>query len=100
VIRPAAADEAPAIAALVEAAYTPWVPIVGRRPAPMDDDFAARIASQQAWVLAENGRLLGVLILEGHQGHRLLVNIAIAPASARGGLGRMLLAFTEAEARR
>lgn len=93
-IRPAAADEAPAIAALVEAAYTPWVPIAGRRPAPMDDDFAARVASQQAWVLAENGRLLGVLILEGHQGHLLLVNIAIAPASARGGLGQMLLAFT------
>jgi len=100
VIRPARPEEAPLFAALVERAYGPWVPIIGRRPFPMQDDYAARIAAGEAWVLEVAGTLCGVLVIETHPDHLMLDNIAVDPARQGKGDGRVLLDFAEAEARR
>jgi ribosomal protein S18 acetylase RimI-like enzyme len=100
VIRPARPEEAPLLAALVERAYGPWVPVVGRRPFPMQDDYAARVAAGQAWVLEEAGALCGLLVIEAHPDHLMLDNVAIDPARQGLGDGRLLLDFVEAEARR
>ena len=62
-IRRARPDEAPLLRALVERAYAPWVPVVGRRPGPMDDDYDARVAAGEAWVLEGEGAVLGLLVL-------------------------------------
>jgi GNAT superfamily N-acetyltransferase len=99
-LRPARPDEAAALAALVERAYAPWVPIIGRRPAPMDDDYAARIAAGEALVLERDGALIGLLILEDAADHLWLDNISVDPALHGQGLGRALMAEVEAEARR
>lgn len=96
-IRPAIAGEAASVAALVRAAYAPWVPRIGREPLPMRDDYAARIAAGQCWVL-DDGAIRGVVVLEDQPDALLLDNIAaVAPGA---GIGRVLMAFTEAEARR
>lgn len=97
--RRARPEEAEALRALVRAAYAKYIPRLGREPAPMLDDYAARIAAGQAWVLEEDGALLGALILEDEPGALLLYNIAIAPEAQGKGIGRRLIAFTEAEAR-
>ncbi len=99
-IRPARPAEAPLLRALVERAYAPWVPVVGRRPMPMDDDYGARVAAGEAWVLEEAGAVRGVLVLEEHADHLLLDNVAVEPARRGEGHGRALLDFAEAEARR
>jgi ribosomal protein S18 acetylase RimI-like enzyme len=99
-IRRALAAEAPAVAALVERAYAPWVPVIGRRPAPMDDDYALLIAHEEVFVLARDGRLAGILVLAVEPDHLWLDNVAVEPALKGQGLGRALLAFAEAEARR
>lgn len=99
-IRPARPGEAPRLAAIVEAAYGPWVPIVGRRPFPMQDDYAARIAAGQAWVLEDGGTVVGLVVIEREPDHLMLDNIAIDPARQGRGDGRVLLDFVEAEARR
>jgi ribosomal protein S18 acetylase RimI-like enzyme len=99
-IRLARANEAAAVTTLVEAAYSPWVPILNRRPGPMGDDYAARIAAGEAWVLEEVGALRGLLVLEDHPDHLMLDNIAVDPARKGMGDGRVLLDFAEAEARR
>jgi ribosomal protein S18 acetylase RimI-like enzyme len=98
VIRPAAPHEAPAIDAVVQAAYAPWVPVVGRRPLPMDDDYEARVAAGEAFVLDEAGVIAGILVLEEAEEYLLLDNVAVDPARRGGGLGRVLIAFAEAEA--
>ncbi len=99
--RPARPDEAAAIAALVEVAYAPWVPLVGQRPRPMDDDYAARVARGEAFVVAEaSGALAGLVVLEERDSAFWLDNVATAPAYAGKGLGRRLIRFAEAEARR
>ncbi len=99
-IRPAVAADAARIAAIVEAAYRPYLERMDRRPAPMDDDYAARIAEGLTFVLEEDGEIGGILVLETHADHLLLDNLAVDPACHSQGLGRRLLAFTEAEARR
>jgi len=99
-IRLARANEAAAVTTLVEAAYSPWVPILNQRPGPMGDDYAARIAAGEAWVLEEVGALRGLLVLEDHPDHLMLDNIAVDPARKGMGDGRVLLDFAEAEARR
>lgn len=91
--RLARSGEAAALLALVRAAYAHYVPRLGREPFPMTDDYEARIAAGQAWLIPDTA----VLVLEDTAGGLLLDNIAVA-ASARGqGLGRALIAFAEAE---
>ncbi len=98
--RPARPDDAPALRDLVRAAYAHYIPRLGREPAPMTDDYPARIAAGQAWVLEQDGALVGALVLEDTPDALMLYNIAVAPAAQGQGLGRRLVAFTEAEARR
>ena len=99
-IRRARPDEAPLLRALVERAYGPWVPVAGRRPMPMDDDYGARVAAGEAWVLEEAGAVHGLAVLVEHADHLLLDNVAVEPARKGKGDGRALLDFAEAEARR
>lgn len=100
VIRKARAGEADTIRDIVVAAYRHYVPIIGRQPGPMVDDYAARIDAGQAWILEEAGRPAGVLVLEDGPDCFLLDNIAIHPDRQGMGLGRLLLDHAEAEARK
>jgi len=99
-IRLASGDDAPAIAALVERAYLPWIAIAERRPRPMDDDFAKRCAVGHAYVMEDNGELLGVAIIENMPGYLFLHNVAVDPGRHSQGVGRELMQFVENEARR
>jgi ribosomal protein S18 acetylase RimI-like enzyme len=88
-----------AIRALVEAAYAPWIAAIGRRPGPMDDDYAARVTAGEVLVAEDAGRLVALLVTERHADHLLIDNIAVVPAAQGRGLGRAMLAAAEAEAR-
>jgi GNAT superfamily N-acetyltransferase len=99
-IRPALPADAARVTAIAEAAYRPYLDRMTRRPAPMDEDYGARIAAGETWVLEEDGVILGLLVLEDHPGCLLLDNIAVDPARHGQGIGRRLLEFTETEARR
>jgi ribosomal protein S18 acetylase RimI-like enzyme len=99
-LRPAREDEAAAVAALVEAAFARHVEAVGRRPMPMDDDHAARIAAGQQWVREGDDGLSSSIVLVDAGDHLVVNNVAVAPSCQGRGLGRELLAFAEAEARR
>ena len=99
-LRRASAEDVPAIAALVRAAYSKYVPRLGRTPKPMMADYSVSIARHQVWVLEEKGTLIAVLELIPGSGHLLIENIALLPAHQGRGLGRKLMAFAEEEARR
>ena len=99
-IRPAVLSDLARIEAIVEAAYRPYLSRMDRRPAPMDDDYARRIAEDLVFVLEEDGEICGLLVLEAGPDHLLLDNIAVDPARHRRGIGRRLITFTEDEARR
>lgn len=101
-MRRARPDEAEAVRALVESAFARHVAAVGRRPAPMDDDHAARIASGEQYVAdgAAPGTLAASIVLVDAADHLVVNNVAVAPAEQGRGRGRALLAFAEDEARR
>jgi ribosomal protein S18 acetylase RimI-like enzyme len=99
-IRAATATDVDAVRDVVLAAYQHYVPVIGRPPAPMLDDYAARIAAGQTWVLQDGDAIAGALVLENGPDCFLLDNIAIRPDRQGRGFGRALLDFAEAEAMR
>jgi len=98
VIRQAVPGDADAVRTLVRLAYEPWIAVVGREPAPMQDDYAAQIAAGQTWVFDDHGPL-AVLVVEDAPDHLLIENVAVAPSAQGRGLGRRLLAQAAALAR-
>ena len=99
-IRPAVAADVPDIERIVHDAYVKYVARIGKPPGPMQDDYAARVAAGEVWICAEGDDIAGILVLESAADHLLLDNIAVAPAWQSRGVGRHLLAFADAEARR
>ena len=100
VIRAALPADLPAIEAIVEAAYSPYIARMGKKPGPMLDDYAARIRNGEASVLEAEGRVLGLLVLIDQPEALLLDNVAVAEAARGRGIGKRLVAHAEAEARR
>jgi GNAT superfamily N-acetyltransferase len=99
-IRKAHAGDAETARDVVVAAYQHYVPVIGRPPGPMLDDYPARIAADQLWVLEDVGGIGGVLVLEDGPDCFMLDNIAVRPDRQGLGFGRILLDFAEAEAAR
>jgi GNAT superfamily N-acetyltransferase len=97
-IRPARADDLAAVKSVVQDAYRHYIAVIGVEPGPMADDYAARIACSQVWVLETAGDLVAILVLQTTPGYFLLDNIAVRPDCQGHGYGRQLLDFAEAEA--
>ena len=94
-LRFAVPEEAAAVAALVDRAYTGYIERMGRKPGPMLDDYAALIGDGLVRVLCHDGRICGVLVLIEKDDHLLLDNIAVDPAAQGLGLGRQLVEAAE-----
>jgi len=99
-IRKARSDDAGPVRDVVLSAYERYVATIGTAPGPMLDDYTARIAADQVWVLDDAGEIAGVLVLENGPEAFLLDNIAVRPDRQGLGFGRLLLDFSEAEAAR
>jgi GNAT superfamily N-acetyltransferase len=98
-IRLAVPADRSAVEQIVQEAYAPYVPRIGRKPAPMLDDYAALIRDRRVHVLEDDGRATGILVLIPQTTAMLLDNIAVRPASHGLGYGRRLLEFAERAAR-
>ncbi|WP_439598907.1 GNAT family N-acetyltransferase [Falsiroseomonas sp.] len=66
----------------------------------MDDDYAAHCEAGRAFVLEKDGALAGLIVLMDFPDHLWIDNVAVEPALKGQGLGRVLMDFAEAEARR
>jgi ribosomal protein S18 acetylase RimI-like enzyme len=97
-IRLAASADLPVVTAIVERAYAGYVGRIGRRPAPMDDDYVARHVRAELFVAAQDA-VVGLIVLIQQTDHLLIENVAVDPARQGTGVGRALLAFAEACAR-
>ena len=100
VIRAAALSDADATRACVLAAFEPYIERIGKPPAPMLLDFPALIAAGQVWVAQRGARIDGVLVQYETPAGFYIDTVASSPRARGTGVGRMLLQFAEAEARR
>jgi GNAT superfamily N-acetyltransferase len=100
-IRAAAPRDAVTVEAIVHEAYAIYIDRIGKPPGPMLDDDAALISAGTVSVLeGEDGAIVAIIVLLPRPDHLLLDNIAVHRASQGKGIGRRLIAFAEAEARR
>lgn len=98
-IRPAHQSDADGIAALVAEAYTPYIARIGKKPAPMLDDYRQVVIDTPTFVLTEGTDIVGVLVMEQEGDELLLINIAVLPRARGKGFGKLLMAFCEEYAR-
>ncbi len=99
-LRQAVAQDTDAVAGCVKTAFSIYVELIGRPPAPMLLDFPAVIAAGWAWVAELDGRVVGALI-QYETGEGFYIDtVAVLPAFQGRKVGRALLVFAEGEARR
>jgi N-acetylglutamate synthase-like GNAT family acetyltransferase len=94
-IRSASLEDLAAIEAIVESAYARYVPIIGRKPGPMLDDYRALIDKGHVYVLSDGGGISAILVLIPEEHAMLLDNVAVSPHAQGRGHGRALIAFAE-----
>jgi ribosomal protein S18 acetylase RimI-like enzyme len=98
-VRRARQADAAAMAAIARDAYAPYLPRLGRAPAPMTSDYAEVAGGGQAWVATAAGQVVGLLVLVPLPGYLLLENVAVHPDQQGRGIGSRLLAAAERQAR-
>lgn len=98
-VRLATSIDVPAITTIAEAAYAPYVPRMGRKPAPMVADFTAHVDRGEVYVLEAGGTAVGYMVTYEQEGGQFIENVAVDPARHGLGLGRCLIAFAEVQAR-
>ena len=94
-IRRAGPADAEAIRALVEAAYTKWIPVIGRLPTPMQADYAASVRVHRFDLLQAGADLAALIETKVEADHLLIVNVAVHPAFQGRGLGTRLMGLAE-----
>jgi ribosomal protein S18 acetylase RimI-like enzyme len=100
-IRQAVADDEVAVRACAEQAYARYVGVIGRKPAPMLADYRAQIAAGHVYVSAgDDGELRGFIVFFPVDQHMFLENVAVAEAGRGKGIGKSLIQFCEAQAKR
>ena len=99
-LRPAREQDAAAVTACVHAAYRHYIERIGGPPGPMTQDYAKMIRDGRVTVAESGGKILGVLVLAVTLEGFLLENVAVDPSHRGKGLGRTLIEFAEAQARR
>jgi GNAT superfamily N-acetyltransferase len=82
-------------ARLIFESYAPYIPIMGKVPPTIFEDFGAHISQGNLWLLMMGGNAVGMVVLSPREDHLLLQSMAVAPEYQRLGLGRMLLMFSE-----
>lgn len=97
-IRRAREIDVSAVNDIVERAYSVYIEHIGRRPAPMDDDYAEKIRQGHTFV-ADDGGVAGLIVLIHEADHVLIENVAVDPRRQGEGIGRALLSYAETHAR-
>ncbi|PKY04665.1 acyl-CoA N-acyltransferase [Aspergillus campestris IBT 28561] len=94
-------NDIPFIEAMVCAAYTKYIPRIGKPPGPMTADYHQLLETQEVWVLRLGNTILGSIVLNSAPDHNALSinNLVVDPAAQGKGYGRVLMAQAEAVAR-
>jgi GNAT superfamily N-acetyltransferase len=100
VIRTAIAEDVARIGAIAHAAYSKYVPRIGRPPAPMVTDYNVQVAAGRAVVVAVAETVTGYMIAWPQADAYFIDNMAVDPASQGLGLGRRLIEHAVTQANR
>jgi len=100
-IRPARAADEAAIRCCADEAYAPYIPAIGRKPAPMDADYPRLIAAGAVHVaVTPAGEVCGFAACFPRGDHMFLDSVAVRTALIGRGIGKRLIGQCEDTARR
>lgn len=100
-IRLAIEKDVAAIRECAQQAYARYVPLIGRKPAPMVADFESQVEDGSVYIAGDsNGEFQGYIVFFPEQDHILLESVAVLTRAAGKGIGKTLIRFCEAEAGR
>lgn len=94
-LRPALPEDAAAIRDLTLAAYAKWVPVVGRKPLPMEADYETAVRQHVIELLFAGKRLVALVETIPQPDHLLIENLAVLPEEQGKGHGLRLLRRAE-----
>lgn len=96
-IRRATPDDADALAHCIDAAYARYQGQITDLP-PVSEGCAEEIATNQVWVVACDGDIIGCLVLAIRGDVLKLANLAVHPEHGGQGIGRKLIELGVSEA--
>lgn len=98
-IRTATTDDEAAVRACAVQAYTQYIELIGRKPAPMLADYAAQICAGHVYVCTSaEDALQGFIVFYPLEQHMFLENVAVTAAGRGKGIGKSLVQWCEAQA--
>ncbi len=98
-IRKASHADGDTIASITDAAYSKYIPLIGRKPQPMTADYKKMADEHQIWLLCLDSLPVGVLVLMYEPDGVLIYNVAVCPKHQKRGMGRFLLSWAEQQTR-
>jgi N-acetylglutamate synthase-like GNAT family acetyltransferase len=98
-IRQAGLADAGEIAFCVCQAFIHYIPLIGKQPQPMLEDYQSLIKAHRVFVLCKEEKIVGVLVFEQTKEGFCIDTLAIHPLMQGLGLSKKLIAFAEKIAR-
>ena len=100
-IRKAMVSDAEALAECMHASYMTYASrLDGKTLPPMRVDYKEEIRTSPVWIAESDGILVGGLVLMPEKDYMTIANVAVHPQFQGKGLGRGLMEFGEAEAKK
>ncbi|MFI6465160.1 GNAT family N-acetyltransferase [Streptomyces sp. NPDC050538] len=96
-VRVAVVADVPAVKAVTDVAYRPYIARIGVVPQPMEADHLANVVAGRVFVTGEP--VIGLVVIEERGDHLFLDSIAVHPEAHGTEVGRRLLEFVDARAR-
>ena len=98
-IKLATARDAGGVAECVCRAFIDYIPLIGKQPQPMLDDYQALISHHSVYVVAEDSKVVGVLVVGETEDGFCIETLATHPEVQGIGIGKKLISFAENMAR-
>jgi len=96
-IRSGLGQDQPQLERIAAEAYQQYIPVMGKKPAPMLADYAAHLDRDTVYVALDGEIVIGYAIIISKKDGWWLENIAVDPAHAGKGVGTALIARLEGD---
>ncbi|KAH8806103.1 acyl-CoA N-acyltransferase [Xylogone sp. PMI_703] len=94
-IEMASIEDVFSIKGMVVAAYSKYIERIGKRPAPMDEDYDELVRSRDLCVLRADGEVTGLIHLWRDKDSIMINNVVVDPSHQGRGYGRLLMNYAE-----
>jgi ribosomal protein S18 acetylase RimI-like enzyme len=98
-LRLAVQQDAETVSEIAQRAFEGYIARIGRRPAPMDADYARHIAVDDTWVGDVDGQVVGFVVLVLEPDSLEVESIAVDPKWQGRGIGGRFLDLADERAR-